>query len=52
MVQARAEEAGLGERSDDFALAVNEVLSNSLQHAQEDGVLRICGRSRTAWSAR
>ena len=41
MVQARAEEAGLGERSDDFALAVNEVLCNSLQHAQEDGVLRL-----------
>ena len=41
MVRARAEEAGLGERSDDFALAVNEVLCNSLQHAQEDGVLRL-----------
>ena len=41
MVQARAEEAGLGERSDDFALAVNEVLSNSLEHAHEDGVLRL-----------
>jgi anti-sigma regulatory factor (Ser/Thr protein kinase) len=41
MVRARAQEAGLGERSDDFALAVNEVLSNSLQHAREDGVLRL-----------
>jgi anti-sigma regulatory factor (Ser/Thr protein kinase) len=41
MVRARAEEAGLGERSEDFALAVNEVLSNSLQHAREDGTLRL-----------
>jgi anti-sigma regulatory factor (Ser/Thr protein kinase) len=41
LVRARAEEAGLGERSEDFALAVNEVLSNSLQHAREDGVLRV-----------
>jgi anti-sigma regulatory factor (Ser/Thr protein kinase) len=41
MVRARAEEAGLGERSEDFSLAVNEVLSNSLQHAGEDGTLRL-----------
>jgi anti-sigma regulatory factor (Ser/Thr protein kinase) len=41
MVRRRAEQAGLGERSDDFALAVNEVLSNSLYHAHDDGELRI-----------
>ena len=41
LVRARAEDAGLAERSDDFVLAVNEVLSNSLQHAREDGVLRV-----------
>ena len=41
LVRARAEEAGLGERSDDFVLAVNEVLSNSLYHAREDGMLRV-----------
>jgi anti-sigma regulatory factor (Ser/Thr protein kinase) len=41
LVRDRAKEAGLGERSDDFALAVNEVLSNSLNHAREDGVLRL-----------
>jgi anti-sigma regulatory factor (Ser/Thr protein kinase) len=41
LVRARALEAGLGERADDFALAVNEVLSNSLHHAQEDGMLRV-----------
>jgi anti-sigma regulatory factor (Ser/Thr protein kinase) len=41
LVRARAQDAGLGERSDDFVLAVNEVLSNSLHHAQEDGVLRV-----------
>ena len=41
LVRARALEAGLGERADDFALAVNEVLSNSLHHAQEDGILRV-----------
>ena len=40
-MRARAEDAGLGERSEDFVLAVNEVLSNSLHHAQEDGVLRV-----------
>jgi anti-sigma regulatory factor (Ser/Thr protein kinase) len=41
LVRARAQDAGLGERSDDFVLAVNEVLSNSLHHAQEDGALRV-----------
>jgi anti-sigma regulatory factor (Ser/Thr protein kinase) len=41
LVRARAEAAGLGERSDDFVLAVNEVLSNSLHHAREDGTLRV-----------
>ena len=41
LVRARAQDAGLGERSDDFVLAVNEVLSNSLHHAHEDGVLRV-----------
>ena len=41
LVRARAQDAGLGERSDDFVLAVNEVLSNSLHHAREDGVLRV-----------
>jgi anti-sigma regulatory factor (Ser/Thr protein kinase) len=40
-VRQRAEEAGLGERADDFVLAVNEVLSNSLYHAHDDGSLRI-----------
>ena len=34
-------EAGLGERSDDLVLAVNEVLSNSLYHAHDSGLLRI-----------
>ena len=41
LVWRRAEEAGLGERSEDFMLAVNEVLSNSLQHAGEGGTLRL-----------
>jgi anti-sigma regulatory factor (Ser/Thr protein kinase) len=41
LVRTRAQEAGLGERSEDFALAVNEVLSNSLQHAGEGGTLRV-----------
>jgi len=39
LVWRRAEEAGLGDRSEDFMLAVNEVLSNSLQHAGEGGTL-------------
>jgi anti-sigma regulatory factor (Ser/Thr protein kinase) len=41
LVWRRAEEAGLGDRSEDFTLAVNEVLSNSLQHAGEGGTLRL-----------
>jgi hypothetical protein len=41
LVRARAREAGLGERSDDFVLAVNEVLSNSPHNAREDGMLRV-----------
>ncbi len=41
LVRVRGQDAGLGERSDDFVLAVNEVLSNSLHHAHEDGVLRV-----------
>ena len=41
LVWRRAEEAGLGERAEDFGLAVNEVLSNSLQHAGEGGTLRL-----------
>jgi anti-sigma regulatory factor (Ser/Thr protein kinase) len=41
LVRRRAEEAGLGERADDFVLAVNEVLSNSLYHAHDAGALRV-----------
>jgi anti-sigma regulatory factor (Ser/Thr protein kinase) len=41
LVWRRAEEAGLGERAEDFMLAVNEVVSNSLQHAGEGGTLRL-----------
>jgi anti-sigma regulatory factor (Ser/Thr protein kinase)/heme-degrading monooxygenase HmoA len=41
LVHARAQAAGPGVRSDDFALAVNEVLSNRLHHAREDGTLRV-----------
>ena len=41
IVRERAFAAGLGARSDDFVLAVNEVLSNSLHHARDDGALRI-----------
>ena len=40
-VRRRAERAGLLERADDFVLAVNEVLSNSLYHAHDAGTLRI-----------
>jgi anti-sigma regulatory factor (Ser/Thr protein kinase) len=40
-VRRRAELAGLGMRGDDLVLAVNEILSNSLHHAREDGLLRI-----------
>jgi anti-sigma regulatory factor (Ser/Thr protein kinase) len=41
IVGVRAREAALGECSDDFVLAVNEILSNSLHHAREAGTLRI-----------
>ena len=41
LVRGRAIAAGLGERADDFALAASEVLSNSLEHAEESGTLRI-----------
>ena len=41
LVRRYAEDAGLGERADDFVLAVNEVLSNSLYHAHDDGSLRV-----------
>ena len=41
LVRARAQDAGLGDRSEDFVLAVNEVLSNSLNHARQDGMLRV-----------
>lgn len=41
LVRRRALEAGLDERADDLVIAVNEVLSNSLHHAHESGVLRI-----------
>jgi anti-sigma regulatory factor (Ser/Thr protein kinase) len=41
LVRQRAHEAGLGARADDFVLAVNEILSNSLNHAREDGLLRL-----------
>lgn len=41
LVRRRAMEAGLGVRADDFVLAVNEVLSNSLYHARDDGLLRV-----------
>jgi anti-sigma regulatory factor (Ser/Thr protein kinase) len=40
-VRRRARSAGMGARTDDLVLAVNEVLSNSLHHAREPGVLRI-----------
>ena len=41
MVRRRAEAAGLGSRADDLVLAVSEILSNSLQHARDDGTLRV-----------
>lgn len=41
LVRGRAEAAGLDRRADDFALAVNEILSNSLHHAHENGLLRV-----------
>jgi anti-sigma regulatory factor (Ser/Thr protein kinase) len=41
LVRRRAQSAGIGERADDLVLAVNEILSNSLHHANHAGVLRI-----------
>jgi anti-sigma regulatory factor (Ser/Thr protein kinase) len=41
LVRRRAQGAGLGERTDDYVLAVNEILSNSLHHANHAGLLRI-----------
>jgi anti-sigma regulatory factor (Ser/Thr protein kinase) len=41
MVRGRAEAAGLGARTDDMVLAVSEILSNSLQHARDEGTLRV-----------
>jgi anti-sigma regulatory factor (Ser/Thr protein kinase) len=41
LVRGRAEAAGLGTRSGDLVLAVSEILSNSLQHARDDGILRV-----------
>ena len=41
LVRRRAQEAGLGQRTDDFVLAVNEILSNSLHHAHDEGLLRV-----------
>ena len=41
LVRGRAEAAGLGARGDYLVLAVSEILSNSLQHARDDGNLRV-----------
>jgi anti-sigma regulatory factor (Ser/Thr protein kinase) len=41
LVRRRARNAGVGERTDDLVLAVNEILSNSLHHARHAGLLRI-----------
>lgn len=41
VVRRRAHAAGLGARTEDLVLAVNEVLSNSLHHAGHEGALRI-----------
>jgi anti-sigma regulatory factor (Ser/Thr protein kinase) len=41
IVRVRAERAGLGPRGGDLVLAVNEVLSNSIHHAHDDGLLRV-----------
>jgi anti-sigma regulatory factor (Ser/Thr protein kinase) len=41
LVRRRAEQADLGQRTDDFVIAVNEILSNSLHHAHDEGVLRV-----------
>lgn len=43
LVRRRAQDAGVAERTDDLVLAVNEILSNSLHHAQDAGVLRVWG---------
>jgi anti-sigma regulatory factor (Ser/Thr protein kinase) len=43
LVHRRALEAGLGARADDLVLAVNEILSNSIYHANDHGALRIWG---------
>jgi anti-sigma regulatory factor (Ser/Thr protein kinase) len=40
-VRRRAQAAGLNGRADDFVLAVNEILSNSLYHARDNGLLRV-----------
>jgi anti-sigma regulatory factor (Ser/Thr protein kinase) len=41
LVRSRGEDAGLAGRTDDLVLAANEILSNSLHHARDAGVLRI-----------
>jgi anti-sigma regulatory factor (Ser/Thr protein kinase) len=41
LVRRSARDVGLGERADDLVLAVNEILSNSLSHAGENGALRV-----------
>ena len=41
LVRRQAQSAGMGERTDDLVLAVNEVLSNSLHHARHAGLLRV-----------
>jgi anti-sigma regulatory factor (Ser/Thr protein kinase) len=41
LVRRRACEAGLERRADDLVLAVNEILSNSIHHAREDGTLSV-----------
>ena len=41
LVRRRALDAGLGARADDLVLAVNEILSNSISHAHENGELRV-----------
>jgi anti-sigma regulatory factor (Ser/Thr protein kinase) len=41
LVRRRAEAADLDRRVDDLVLAVNEILSNSLHHANESGTLRV-----------
>ena len=41
LVRRRGLAAGLAGRADDLVLAVNEILSNSISHARENGALRI-----------